>query len=379
MHAIALLPALLLATPTVDGARATLSDGRLAVEVSLSEPVLREEVRSKLEADRLSIYIEGAEASGKRSYGSASLALTVLPRTAYTKLELPITADMGCAGPVAIRVTDSGVRATLPCQARPAAAAAPPVAEARVEAKPEARAEAKTAPVAEPRPVVDLTAAPAAPAPAVAVTPALPAAAPALPADKAAGPLPARAPTGTVSSLPVMAMVAMVGLAVFLMWRKRKQHKNGLIHILETASLGPKRSLIVAEINGERLILGASEAGITLLNQMRPGGYDATAFPMSERTLASAPVAAIARAAEAAALARPAPAPAAAVSEGEGGLLAKLFRRRQDDRDDVDISDDGPSTMAHDFADLLNDSIEDEELRRRLQSGMTARTSGRTS
>jgi flagellar protein FliO/FliZ len=397
MHAFALAPALLLATPTVEGARATLNDGRLAVDVAISEPILREEVRSKLEADRLSIYIEGAEASGRRSYGRAPLAMTVLPRAAYTKVELPLAADMGCAGPVALRVTDTGVRATLPCQAKPAAAA-PPAAEAKAETKAETKAGATTAAKGTPAPAPTPVAAPA-PAPAaapiapvaapiaptaVAPVPAAPVVAPAAPAfapadpGKAPGPLSARAPMAGVSPLPMMAMLAMVALAVFLMWRKRKQHKTGLIQIIETASLGPKRSLIVAEINGERMILGASEAGITLLNQVRPGGYDPNAFPMSERTLASAPVAAIARAAEAAAAARPAPV-AAEIPEGEGGLLARLFKRRQAEHDDLDVSEDGPSTMAHDFADLLNDSLEDEELRRRLQSGMTARAPGRTS
>jgi hypothetical protein len=57
--------------------------------------------------------------------------------------------------------------------------------------------------------------------------------------------------------------------------------------------------------------------------------------------------------------------------EGEGGLLAKLFKRR---RDIEATEDDGPSTMADDFRDLLDDSLEDEELRRRLQAGLGGRT-----
>src|SRR5205823_8675353 len=36
--------------------------------------------------------------------------------------------------------------------------------------------------------------------------------------------------------------------------------------ILETAQLGPKRQLVVARVNGETMILGSSEAGITCLS-----------------------------------------------------------------------------------------------------------------
>ncbi|HYG67466.1 MAG TPA: flagellar biosynthetic protein FliO, partial [Anaeromyxobacteraceae bacterium] len=37
------------------------------------------------------------------------------------------------------------------------------------------------------------------------------------------------------------------------------------VHVLETTALGPRRSLVVARLGGELLVLGASEAGITLL------------------------------------------------------------------------------------------------------------------
>jgi hypothetical protein len=67
----------------------------------------------------------------------------------------------------------------------------------------------------------------------------------------------------------VAAAAGVLGLlgAVALFLAKRKARPSRLLQIVETASLGPKRSLIVARVGSETLILGASEAGIALLGR----------------------------------------------------------------------------------------------------------------
>ena len=68
--------ALLLATPTIDGAKAELSDGQLTIEVTTSEPMARDEIRTKVDGKVLSIYAEGAKLGGKRTFGEGQLAIT---------------------------------------------------------------------------------------------------------------------------------------------------------------------------------------------------------------------------------------------------------------------------------------------------------------
>jgi flagellar biogenesis protein FliO len=64
---------------------------------------------------------------------------------------------------------------------------------------------------------------------------------------------------------PFFGLVVLIGGAAFWWKKKRGLALPRRIQIKETASLGPKRSLVVAEVDGERLILASSEAGITLL------------------------------------------------------------------------------------------------------------------
>ena len=381
MTAIALLP-LLLATPSIDGAKLELREGNLRLEVATSEPVAREDIRTKVDGKRLSVYIDGAEAAGRKSFGTAQLSGNILPRATYAKIEIPLAAALGCAGKAAVTVTDTGLQATLPCKAPAAEAPAEaPVAAAKPEA-PVATAAVKTAePVkAEPAKAPE----PAAKAPEPAAKPEPIKAAPVKAKDAAPALAGGVAPGkgNRFSSLPTMVMVALLLVGGYFLWRRKKQHRSSMIRILETASLGPKRALIIAEVNGEKMILGTSEAGITMLS---PTSMSAGPFPAETTGVAHRPAPTLA-----AALATAAMAPAAKAEptkphrdlpeedivpqpEGEGGLLAKLFRRRREIEAGADL-DEGPSTMADDFRDLLNDSLEDEELRRRLQAGLGGRT-----
>jgi flagellar biogenesis protein FliO len=94
-------------------------------------------------------------------------------------------------------------------------------------------------------------------------------------ADAAAAPAQAAAPSrpldlgaaGTPSlggaAAAVVLLVALAAVALLLSRRRRSAAR--LVEIVETTSLGPRRSLVVARVGGELLLLGASEAGITVL------------------------------------------------------------------------------------------------------------------
>jgi hypothetical protein len=151
---------------------------------------------------------------------------------------------------------------------------------------------------------------------------------------------------------------------------------------------------VVAEIDGEKMILGTSEAGISVLTPVNrmpsPWGEQTNATQMNlppgfaeiskMNNMATIAAAAAHHAASVAAAASiPTPIAMAAVApteDNEGGLLSRLFRRApapQNNDDEDDLANLG--NMADEFQDLLADSIEDEELRRRLQAGIGGRTS----
>ena len=74
------------------------------------------------------------------------------------------------------------------------------------------------------------------------------------------------APAGGVI-LGGIALLALAG-AAFYFSRRRAAGNRRHIQILETASLGPKRALVVARVGDATMILGTSEAGITLLQSV---------------------------------------------------------------------------------------------------------------
>ena len=173
--------------------------------------------------------------------------------------------------------------------------------------------------------------------------PAAPLAAPALPAPATA---PGAAATASAPELhlpragldlgalaaPAALIAALGGVALILARRKRAPGRR--VQVLETTSLGPKRSLVLARLRDEVLLLGASEAGITLLR----------AQPAADLELDAAPAPAPA--------ARAAQRPAAPLSD----LVARLRRAR-------------PDRGSARFEALLVESAEDQELRRKLARG----------
>ncbi|AKU93014.1 flagellar biosynthetic protein FliO [Vulgatibacter incomptus] len=63
--------------------------------------------------------------------------------------------------------------------------------------------------------------------------------------------------------LPGGALLALAGVAILLTLRKKRL--PGSLRIVESISIGPKRSLVIAQVGDDQLVLGCSEAGIALL------------------------------------------------------------------------------------------------------------------
>jgi len=74
-------------------------------------------------------------------------------------------------------------------------------------------------------------------------------------------------------------LVASLAFAAAWMHRKKIQLPSRQIKILETVAVGPKRSMMLVEVDGERLLVGSSEAGLQVLSTRL-----ASSVPESART-----------------------------------------------------------------------------------------------
>jgi flagellar biogenesis protein FliO len=215
----------------------------------------------------------------------------------------------------------------------------------------------------------------------------------------------------------VIPAILLAALAVAAYWfaRRRRVLVPRTIEIVETASLGPKRALVVAKVGDETLILGSSEAGITLLKvaghtgEGAPGASGGSAVGGvhdAEQSLTEAladipepevtdPIAMPGRSAFRS-IDGGAAGPRLAHSAGgarrdtslgpdSGGLRgeqrlraedAKVELRSGEPRDRLERLGDEDLTVSGDsaaFQDLLEDSFEDQELRQKLAAGLAAR------
>ena len=126
--------------------------------------------------------------------------------------------------------------------------------------------------------------------------------------------------------------LALLAVAALVMARRRRATPR-LVEILETASLGPKRALVVARLGEEILVIGSSEGGISLLSSRPAAGLVAREVTRPEAAQA------------------PPASPLRAVLE----VFSRLRRR--------------PAAAAPPFERLLTESVEDVELRRKLAQG----------
>jgi flagellar biogenesis protein FliO len=180
-------------------------------------------------------------------------------------------------------------------------------------------------------------------APAIAADPAAPAKPPSAAAAPAASPLGAQDLHLPRSGLdlgglvaPVLLLAGLALAAVFLARRRRAPGRR--VVVLETTSLGQKRSLVLAQLEDEVLLLGSSEAGIQLLKSC----------PAEE--LAESPAPSPGRKERERSLVAPA---------ALKGLVARLRRVHP-----------APKSL-EDFDDLLSESSEDQDLRAKLARGQT--------
>jgi hypothetical protein len=149
-------------------------------------------------------------------------------------------------------------------------------------------------------------------------------------------------------------------VAILAMWAaRRRTGRERMIRILESASIGPRRSLVVARVGGRTMVLGVSEAGVALLDSPgnSPGhGSDSGHSELfgAEAPGPSSPVGAADLAAEG----------EAAEAKPEGSLLTRLFRRKPHEAEGLEPED---------FQQLFSESLEDEDLRRKLAMGQSGR------
>jgi len=163
-------------------------------------------------------------------------------------------------------------------------------------------------------------------------------------------------PTSTFSLIAPMLVLAVLAVAAFLLKRRAAPTARG-IRILESASLGPKRSVVVAEIGGERLVLGVSEAGIALLRVQAPAAVAEVPAPQ-----AAAPITAQEPARATAFSTSP-----SLTSLSQAANLAKRIALAPfQGKDRVPV----PS-----FEAALQESAEDLDLRRKLARGSSGRVS----
>ena len=127
--------------------------------------------------------------------------------------------------------------------------------------------------------------------------------------------------------------------ATTLVLARRRRNLPRLVEIVESAGLGPKRSLVVVRLGDELLVLGSSEGGISLLATRPASALTSTATAISTST------------ATATATATATPLAGAAL-----GLLERLKRRPRPE-----------AAPAFDAA--LAESGEDLDLRRKLAAG----------
>jgi flagellar biogenesis protein FliO len=196
---------------------------------------------------------------------------------------------------------------------------------------------------------------PAKPAPATAPKAAASAVAPARDASAPAVAVAASSRSGSSLVLAIVLLVAVAGGALAL--TRRRARRQGLIQILETAAIGPKRSLLVARVNGQTMVLGASEAGIALLASLEGGIAPPIAAVMGTPPHVEEQLDEPASTSAAEAAVEP---------EGEMGMLRRLFHRQPKDSSTQDAAA---------FRELLEESYEDQELRGKLAQGLSGKVS----
>jgi flagellar biogenesis protein FliO len=350
------------AAPTVDAASAELRAGTLTVQVETSGPVASTDVRTKVLAHSFVVYLGGARVRPDRIHlGTEAQAVVAYSRLTYAKLEVPLQAGLGCAGPVSVTTGPDWVHAEIGCARRPSEtdqnpteSRAPSVARATL-APPPPKTRIELAPIAAPA----LAARPEARTPVLMRVSPLSPSAPAAAAPAVTSPT-AAAPESRGHTALIVCLLLLLAGAAFGLWKRRSAPLDRRIRILETASLGPKRALILAEVNGVTMVIGASEAGIALLTTPTPATNDG-AIPSNEAAAADEQDSSFGARATSHALA-------------QSGALHRLFPKigSQPAAGEAEAGERAEDAL---FASMLAETMEDQELRQRLSNGFSGKTS----
>lgn len=466
-----LLPASLLAAQiTISEVSAEREGGRVAITVKGDAMIDPEATSAKLGEGRLYLFVYDAHVrennrAWKNDIGDGADEIRAHRHKQKVELAIPL-GDNGCQGPVELQKAPGGLRALVACDggprpsatrsARAAATMTPRADAARPEsAKPGSRVTALPA-VSSPTAVKPeaLGAAlkaklsldpepPAKPTKVAAPPPATAAQKPAPSSSSSASPTPTPTPTpsaapdvlapstGTPNSGVFLGGGTLLALAAaaFYFSRRRATGRERHIQILETASLGPKRALVVARVGDATMILGSSEAGITLLQSVsdadasKQAGGGIAVPELSFAPIVTAPAAVVPAAGttpppriiveEAQSRGPVAVVPIAGTNntwsldanglpavddeitgppldarvEAQDGLLSRLFKRGTPANDYSGTFAGFPNPPAQGsarqaelrprdqprFEDILEDSFEDQELRRKLALGLPGR------
>jgi flagellar biogenesis protein FliO len=303
----------------ITSASAKRDNAELTVHIDADGPIDAGKVSARLEQRRLVLLLPATLDSASRTFHVAHRYLQARREGSGIELEVPLGSKVACGGPVTVAQVAGGLEARVRCteelpsktaaaveqpaaspqaialQSAPQASASQPAhveshaAEVRaLAAKPlEVRVEAAKpldVRVEAPQPAEPRVAAVKAEAPAAkpggpaevrgesrepaATTPEPPASifeTKALqPQVDLLGEKQKSSPLGAAAG--ALAVVALGAAAYFL--RNQKARKASLIEVLETAPLGPRRSLVLARVGGKTLLLASSEAGISMLENV---------------------------------------------------------------------------------------------------------------
>lgn len=405
---VVLLP---LAAVLINDVKVDATPSAVTVDIVTSDPLAASDIRVASGGPRrMYVYVDGT-AARKPAFGDAADAIVVHPRLRYTKLEIPTTGR--CGEPFGVVLTDGGIRVRATCREAAAGKSAlvPPAlgqpslgserplpdapqaalardrqAQASLKAalalppdaveegaegeagdgagRPRAKSAEKSVKKAAPAPKNEATAT----APAVAVVaarvspPDAPAAAVVAQEGSSAGkPSEPKSGSSTLGTLFGGALLLGLGIVAVLVTRKRGTRQR-VIRIVETASIGPRRSLVVARVGARTMVLGVSEAGVALLDpQMQPlpasGALDIKIPNVAEDAALGLRSVGLAASVEM-------NAEAPSETKNESSLLARLFHRKPRESEGLGRED---------FEQLFSESLEDEELRRKLAMGESGR------
>jgi flagellar biogenesis protein FliO len=177
------------------------------------------------------------------------------------ELQLPLDGAARCVLPARVRTEGANLTITVRC---PPAIVAPPLTIPAATELPKP-APVVAAPVA-PRTTVGAAPAPTPPAPA----PAAPVAAASLPAGSLWG---------------FVALAVLAGAAFYL--SKKRQLPTGMLEVVQTQAMGPRRSLVVARLGHKTLLLSSSESGIQLVSELGEGGTPLLQVPAQQAAFAN--------------------------------------------------------------------------------------------